>query len=134
MSKWVTDTHAILWHLYVPANLSQRVKAIFDGADQGNHEILVPSITLVEVTYLSEKGRISQKAFRQIMSLLTNPSDNYTIAPLNRGVAVALPKVGRNIVPDMPDRIIAATALHLKLLLLTRDRKIQSAPNVTTVW
>jgi PIN domain nuclease of toxin-antitoxin system len=33
----------------------------------------------------------------------------------------------------MPDRIIAATANHLNLPLVTRDRKIRSS-KVKTVW
>lgn len=37
-------------------------------------------------------------------------------------------------VPDMPDRIIAATALHLNLPLLSRDRQIASLPGIIVVW
>jgi len=37
------------------------------------------------------------------------------------------------IVPDMPDRIIAATALHLDLPLVTRDRAIQAA-GLKAIW
>ncbi|MGH7200282.1 MAG: PIN domain-containing protein [Planctomycetaceae bacterium] len=33
----------------------------------------------------------------------------------------------------MPDRMIAATALHLNLPLVTRDRRIQAA-NIPTIW
>jgi PIN domain nuclease of toxin-antitoxin system len=35
--------------------------------------------------------------------------------------------------PDLPDRIIAATALRLNLPLVTRDRKIQ-ASQVNSIW
>ncbi|PJB74400.1 MAG: PIN domain nuclease, partial [Armatimonadetes bacterium CG_4_9_14_3_um_filter_58_7] len=35
--------------------------------------------------------------------------------------------------PDMPDRIIAATALHLGLSLVTRDSKIQGC-GIPTIW
>jgi predicted nucleic acid-binding protein len=48
-------------------------------------------------------------------------------------VADALALVPRAIVPDMPDRIIAATALYLNLPLVTADHKIQ-ASNVQTIW
>ena len=37
--------------------------------------------------------------------------------PLDYNVASALRSIPRDIVPDMPDRIIAATALHLGLPL-----------------
>jgi len=42
-------------------------------------------------------------------------------------------QVDRAQVPDLPDRIIAATALHLGLPLISRDRKIQLA-DVETIW
>ncbi len=35
--------------------------------------------------------------------------------------------------PDMPDRIIGATALHLGLPLITRDGKIR-ASDLRTIW
>jgi len=40
-------------------------------------------------------------------------------------VALALREVERRLVPDLPDRIITATALHLGLPLISRDRQIQ---------
>lgn len=48
-------------------------------------------------------------------------------------VASYLHKVGRDQVPDMPDRIIAATALSLGVPLISRDRKIQVS-TVSTIW
>jgi len=48
-------------------------------------------------------------------------------------VATALKDIPRNLVPDMPDRIIAATALHLGLPLVTRDRRLQAA-GIDTIW
>jgi predicted nucleic acid-binding protein len=38
-----------------------------------------------------------------------------------------------SIVPEMPDRIIAATAIHLGVPLVTRDRRLQSA-GIQTIW
>ncbi len=42
-------------------------------------------------------------------------------------------EVPRETVPDMPDRIIAATALRHNLPLLTRDSRIQAA-GIKTIW
>ena len=47
--------------------------------------------------------------------------------------AEALRTIPGNDIPDMPDRIIAATALHLGLPLVTRDRRLQSA-GIQTIW
>lgn len=69
-----------------------------------------------------------------VLHLLHGDSDNYLIAPLTLDVAMILTQIGRDIVPDMPDRIIAATALHLDLPLLTRDRRIRRVSSVNTIW
>jgi predicted nucleic acid-binding protein len=53
--------------------------------------------------------------------------------PLTMDVAVALSRIPRDQVPDMPDRVIAATALALGLPLVTRDGRIR-ASGVETIW
>ena len=55
------------------------------------------------------------------------------IADLTNEVAKTVKHIPRTAVPDMPDRIIVATALHLGFSLLSRDRKIQLA-SVDTIW
>ena len=55
------------------------------------------------------------------------------LVPFDETVAGYLHQVGRDQVPDMPDRIIAATALTLGAPLISRDRKIQVS-SVTTIW
>lgn len=52
---------------------------------------------------------------------------------VDRQVAQTMSRVARAQVPDLPDRIIAATALHLAIPIISRDRKIQ-ASGLTTVW
>ncbi len=53
---------------------------------------------------------------------------------IDRTIFDALASIPRLIVPDMPDRIIAATALALGLPLVTRDTEIRRLTNVTAVW
>ena len=52
----------------------------------------------------------------------------------NRNIAQALHLVDRHQVPDLPDRIIAATALHLGVLVISRDTKIQLSNIINTIW
>ncbi|MBI3665402.1 MAG: hypothetical protein HY236_04130 [Acidobacteria bacterium] len=37
------------------------------------------------------------------------------------------------VIPDLPDRVIAATAIRLNLPLVTRDGRIQAA-SIETIW
>jgi predicted nucleic acid-binding protein len=53
--------------------------------------------------------------------------------PFGQHIAQALKQIERTQIPDLPDRIIAATALHLGLPLISRDRKIQLS-EIETIW
>ena len=48
MKAYVTDTHALLWHLLQSKRLSKRVASIFRATDEGNGQIYIPNIVLVE--------------------------------------------------------------------------------------
>jgi PIN domain nuclease of toxin-antitoxin system len=55
------------------------------------------------------------------------------LAPLDASVAAAVERIDRLAVPDLPDRVIAATALAWKVPLVTRDEKIR-ASGIPTIW
>jgi PIN domain nuclease of toxin-antitoxin system len=83
--------------------------------------------------YLQEKGRISAKLKTQLDRELIAGNTGMVLFDLTVGVVEALANIPRDRVPDLPDRIIAATALHLGLPLISRDSKI-SASDVNTIW
>jgi PIN domain nuclease of toxin-antitoxin system len=100
---------------------------------QGGDPIFVPTICLVEVIYLVEKDRLPASALELIYSHVDEPDSGIELVPLDRGVVEALSAIPREQVPDMPDRIIAATALHLGLPLVSRDPDIRSS-GIELVW
>jgi PIN domain nuclease of toxin-antitoxin system len=53
--------------------------------------------------------------------------------PMDTAIVLALRQIPREQIPELPDRIIAATAVHLDLPLISRDRTIQ-ASNIATIW
>lgn len=133
MSQYVTDTHPLLWHILGDVHLSPTAQAIFADADAGLHQILVPSIVLVEAIYLAEKKRIDPAKLDRLFSLLDVTPANYLIVPLDAEVVRMLRTVDRAKVPEMPDRIIVATA-NLGVELVTKDRTVTAAGIVSTVW
>jgi PIN domain nuclease of toxin-antitoxin system len=133
MSAVVADTHAFIWYLFEPSLLSVRAKAALSQAESDPGLIYVPSICLVEVRYLVEKGTLGEDIFTQIVNSLLNSTTAPTVAPLDVDIAQNLARISRIEIPDMPDRIIAATALFLDLPLITRDRRIQSS-TVPSIW
>jgi predicted nucleic acid-binding protein len=95
-----------------PTTFTPRSFALFTS-DAGEASIVVPTIVLVEMTYLAEKKRIASELVKAALNLLREPSENYGLASLNLAVVEALEQVSRSLVPDMPDRILAAAALSL---------------------
>src|SRR5262245_22486771 len=133
MDGFVADTHATVWYVLNAPELSVVARQAMEQAAQDGPPIYVPSITLIELTYLVEQGRFMAELPRRITTFLQDPQNVLALAPLDLDVAQALPLVPRDQVPDMPDRIIAATALSRRLPLITRDHKIQVS-NVVTLW
>ena len=133
MTAVVADTHAVLWLLTNSAQLSQPARFALEQAILAGEPIYVASISVVEVVYLVDKNRLPKSALDRLIAALRNPTSGLALVPLNQDIAEAMTQISIKIVPDMPDRIIAATALYMKLPLVTRDRKIQAAP-LTTIW
>jgi PIN domain nuclease of toxin-antitoxin system len=133
MSDVVTDTHALIWYLEDSSRLSTVANEVFNKCDKGELLIYIPTICLVEIVYLQEKGRISPGMKSQLDNALINGNSGLVLANLTAGVVDALAKIPRNAVPDMPDRIIVATAKHLGLPLISKDNKITSS-GISIVW
>ena len=133
MAAVAVDTHAIVWYLASDPQLSDGVAAALDSATENCELIFVPSVCLIELTYLVEKGRLPKIARDRLIAALDDPATPCCLAPLDRSVADAIESVSRNEVPDLPDRIVAATALALGVAVVSRDGKIRSS-SVKTIW
>ena len=104
-----------------------------DTATAAGENIYVPSICLVELTYLIEKRRLPALVRDQLIQTLDDPGSPCSLVPVDRVVADALASVNRNEVADLPDRIIAATAVALRAPLISRDAKVR-ASQIQTIW
>ena len=93
----------------------------------------VSQLASVALTYLVEKGRLPAVARDRLIQALDDPETPCMLAPLDRTVADALQFVSRSEVPDLPDRIVTATAAALRVPLISRDRKVR-ASRVKTIW
>ena len=134
MSAIVADTHAILWAiLQVEDRLSPAAIQAFKDAEQQGDPVYISSISLVETRYLEEKGRLLSGTLDRLHNELDEEDAALILVPVTRSVTDLLGQIPRALVPDMPDRIIAATALYLDLPLVTRDHQIRTA-SITTVW
>jgi PIN domain nuclease of toxin-antitoxin system len=130
----VADTHAIIWYLVEPERLSQVALDALEGAIGAGSPVYISAISLIEICYLIEKRRIASDLLQRILAVLNEPDPSLIVVPIDLAISIAVQNIDRDTVPDMPDRIIAATALHLNLPLVTRDRKIQASQSIITIW
>ncbi len=134
MSAVVADTNAVIWYLNDLNKLSSAALVAFNEAVLTKSPIYISSITVVEIIYLVEKKRLPEATSERLKTALAIPNIILRLVPLDYTIAQAVAQIPRDIVPDMPDRIIAATALHLNLPLVTSDHKIQATTAIQTIW
>lgn len=131
---YVADTNIVLWALQNSPRLSSAASAALQQAEAANSPVYVSAVSLVEIRYLIEKGRFTEKDYRQIMQALSDPAVMLTPIALDLPIADAIAQIPRATVPDMPDRIIAATALALGLPLISADTEIRKLTNIAVIW
>lgn len=129
----VLDTHSVIWYLHRSTQLSPAALRAIRASVESGRPIFISAISLVETIYLAETGRVPLEALRRLDAEIKSADSGLIIQPVDEGVADSVYKIPRNLVSDMPDRIIAATALHLGLPLVTRDRRLHSA-GISTIW
>lgn len=83
---------------------------------------------------LVERDRISASVLERLQVELSAEDAGIEIVALDQSIAFAIQQIDQPTVPKMPDRIIAATAYHLNLPLVTRDHKIRQLQTSQTIW
>ena len=133
MDGVATDTHALIWYFLDQERLSEEALSAFDQAGLAGNLIYISAISIVEMCYLVEKRKIPTVALDRLHAELGATDPLITVVPLDDEIAWVMRQIPRDHVPEMPDRIIAATALYLDLPLVTRDLQIRTAP-IRTIW
>jgi PIN domain nuclease of toxin-antitoxin system len=129
----VADTHAVIWYIFRDVRLSATARNTIEQIAAEGNQVAFSSITLAEIVYLSERGRIDAATLDRLLRAINSENALLVEIPFDRNIAQALMRVERSQIPDLPDRIIAATALYLGLPLISRDRRIQLS-DVNTIW
>jgi PIN domain nuclease of toxin-antitoxin system len=134
MPSVVADTHTLIWYIFELPRLSPAALTALEQAVNEGNFIYFSAITIVEISYLIERGRLAGEVLTRVLNAADDPNVGILLAPLDRNISATIQQIDRATVPDMPDRIIAATALSLSLPLVTRDAKIQALTTIQTIW
>jgi len=104
----IADTHAVIWYTFSDSRLSSNARSFITSANLNGDHIGVSSITLIEMVYLIEKGRIAAESFTRLVTALEAPQSEFVEIPVDLRTARALSQIDVAQIPDMPDRLIAA--------------------------
>ena len=127
--NYVTDAHTIVWYFMDDPRLSQNARQAFDETIAAG-VIIIPTIVLAEIMYISQKGRISI-TFEETLSSL-DMYENFRVAALEIDILKVAASIDRDL--EMHDKLIVATALYFNAHLITKDEQITQSRVVNTVW
>jgi PIN domain nuclease of toxin-antitoxin system len=134
MIAGIADTHTALWYLYDDVRLSVAAGDFIDRAAAEGNRIAISAISLAEIVYLIEKKRLpAAEAYTDLKTVLDDPDHVFTEAPFTVEIVDAMRQVLREDVPDMPDRMIAATGVYFGVPVISRDGRIRASA-IQTIW
>jgi predicted nucleic acid-binding protein len=116
MSSYVTDTQALAKFMMGEKVINNAAHQAYLSADKGEATIIIPAIVLMEVLYLFEKNRI-EIGLLQTEDLME--SQNYQFEPLSFEILRTASQIDD--IPELHDRLIAATAKYFDLPIITND-------------
>ena len=127
MIAGVADTHPALWYVFGDPRLSASAKSALETAAGSRQKIVVSVISLAEIVYLVEKGRLPASAYTDLQTALRDLDHVLQEAPVTAEIIDAMLEVPRADIPDMPDRIVAATAVYFGVPAISRDGRIRAS-------
>ena len=69
----IADTHTAIWYIFADARLSATAKDRIEEAAVQGDQIGVSAISLAEMVYLVEKGRIASDTLTRLQRTLRHP-------------------------------------------------------------
>ena len=127
------DTHILLWDALAPHQLSLPAQQAIAHANQ-QEGMLVADISLWEIAMLVQKRRIQIATDAQTFLTLLLQANKLHVVPISPAIATHSVQLPALVNKDPADRLIVATALVEKAVLLTADRNLQTIGAITTLW
>jgi predicted nucleic acid-binding protein len=128
METFVVDAHSLIWFIAQSPKLSDRAAQILRKAEQGEVEVLVPTIVLAETLYVSEKKRVPTDIGVIVDKIYQGRG--FAIIPFDFMVFEAMRELPAEL--EMHDRIIAATSQIYGARVITKDKELSKI--IETEW
>lgn len=129
-SRYVLDTHALHWYLLGDPQLGPGARAALQLVGLGGAQLLVPAIVLAELVHLTEKHG-NPVPIDSVAKTIAS-SENMALVEMGLPQLTAFEKLDPSL--EMHDRLILADTLLAGATLITKDRRLQNAGLVPTIW
>lgn len=131
--KHILDSHTLVWFLEDNPKLGVQARAVLEDPDA---DLILLFIVLFEIVLLIERRRVKLKSIAGFLYAVQSDS-RLTLHFTDWSLVICF--LSANTIPDIHDRLIVATALHLQsqghtVTLLTRDTLITDSGLVPVLW
>ena len=130
METYVLDAHVLAWFLTEDPRLSGKATQILEQAQEARVQALIPTIVLAEIAYIAQKKRVPisiQDVIKRI-----DQGDGFIVVSFDYPVFQLTLQLHEEW--EIHDRIIAATALYYKAILVTNDQMLTVSNKLATIW
>ncbi len=120
--KLLLDTHILLWSAFEPRRIAPRIRRLLE---KPSTELWLSPVTTWEIILLTDSGQVRIGSPLEQWFIEVNAALALNEAPLTHEVVFASREID---IPhnDPADRLLAATARHYGLRLVTADERLLS--------
>jgi predicted nucleic acid-binding protein len=130
METFIADAHSLAWFITQNPKISTRAVEIFREAENADVEVLIPTIVLAELLYLSERKKISTSIAEMLRRV--HESSGFVVVPFDWQIFEAMQHLPTEL--EIHDRIIAATAKIYGGKVITKDEQLRNTNAVEVIW
>ncbi len=127
--RYLVDTIALVRHFTRNPNIGRQARTVLREIETTNDTIIVSVVSLMEILYLSEKGRINvdlSTTLERVRSSLA-----YDIMNLTPDILLVAKTVEFY---ELHDRLILATAKYLDIPVISSDSRFSEIADIRTIW
>lgn len=127
------DTHAWIWFVNDPRQLSERARDAISEATT-KRSIYISSISVWEVALLVATGRLELTIDVQDWIAKSEALPFFTFVPVDNATFLRSVLLPGPLHADPADRVIIATAIMKGMPVVTKDERIRKYATVKSIW
>ena len=130
METFIADAHSLAWFITQSHRISTQASEILRKGEDAEVEVLIPTIVLAELLYLSERKKVSV-SMPEILNRV-HESGGFVVVPFDWQVFDEMQRLPTHL--EIHDRIIAATAKVYGGKVITKDEQLRDSAAVEIIW